>query len=103
MLEKEIESKVADRAKQLGWLTFKFVSPSQKGVPDRIFLRDGHTVFVEFKSSTGKLARLQVEQIQKIRREGFDVYVIASVDEGVRLFDSFGPCPVPAPGDRVGA
>jgi len=38
MLERDIERKVCEMAKVAGWLAFKFVSPAQRGVPDRIFI-----------------------------------------------------------------
>lgn len=37
--ESDIEKKVCDRAKSLGWITPKFKSPMNRGVPDRIFMR----------------------------------------------------------------
>ena len=48
--ERDIEKKACDLAKAAGWLVFKFVSPSQRGVPDRIFIRQGRIVFIEFKA-----------------------------------------------------
>ena len=52
MLEKQIESKVVKKAKELGFLTYKFSSPSNRGVPDRIFISPyGEVFFIEFKSN----------------------------------------------------
>lgn len=39
MLERDIERRVTEIAKKHGWLSFKFVSPAQRGVPDRIFMK----------------------------------------------------------------
>ena len=50
MLEKNLEAKIIKIAKKLGYLTYKFTSPSNKGVPDRIFISPyGHVFFMEFK------------------------------------------------------
>ena len=80
MLEKKIEKKCADLAKKAGWLTYKFVSPSQRGVPDRIFIKDGRTVFVEFKALGKKPSQLQAQTIRKMQAQGCEVYVCDSVE-----------------------
>lgn len=38
MLEKEIEKYLREEIKKLGGIAYKFVSPGQVGVPDRICL-----------------------------------------------------------------
>lgn len=81
MLEKEIEAKACEWAKQQGWLVYKFVSPQKRGVPDRIFFRNGVTQLIEFKTPTGRLTRLQELQIAKLRSEGIAVAVCDSVDK----------------------
>ena len=61
MLEKEIENYfVWVVEKKLQGKTWKFVSPSNRGVSDRIAcLPDGSTWFVELKRKGGKLSVLQ--------------------------------------------
>lgn len=76
MLEKTIEKNCVKWAESQGWLSYKFVSPSNRGVPDRIFLRDGKTVFVEFKKPGGETSALQVRQIEKIKSYDFKVFII---------------------------
>ena len=53
MLEKKVEKAFVDRAKALGGLCIKFVSPSMTGVPDRIVLLNGRVYFVELKRPNG--------------------------------------------------
>ncbi len=66
--EKSIEQYLQQRAKAVGWLCFKFVSPNNRGVPDRIvILPDGETVYIEVKRMTGTLSALQQRMIKKIR------------------------------------
>lgn len=88
MRESEIEKKVVDYAKAKGCLVYKFVSPSQRGVPDRIFIRGGEIFFVEFKAPGKKPTKLQDKIFSKIREELFEVYIIDDVDRGKKLIDN---------------
>jgi len=81
MLEKDIERKAVAAAKQLGWLSYKFSSPARRGVPDRIFLRNGTCVFVEFKRPGVKPTALQEHEMSILRRAGFIAEVASSVSE----------------------
>lgn len=78
--ERDIEKKACDIAKKAGWLTYKFVSPSQRGVPDRIFIRQGVIVFVEFKAPGKKPTALQYQTITKLRLSGMTVHVCDSIE-----------------------
>jgi hypothetical protein len=82
-LEKDIERKVCLFAKQLGMLVYKFTSPSRASVPDRLFiLLGGNIFFVEFKRRGQKPTAAQTVEIEKIRKQGVQVYVIDDVDAG---------------------
>ena len=60
MLEKQIEAYLVKRVRALGGEAYKFVSPAQRGVADRIVcLPGGVTWFVELKAPGGKLSPLQ--------------------------------------------
>ena len=62
MLEREIEAYLRKRVKEAGGIAYKFVSPTNRGVADRVVcLPNGQTWFVELKSSVGKLTPLQVQ------------------------------------------
>lgn len=78
--ERDIEAKVVKWAKDNGWLTYKFVSPSQRGVPDRIFIKGGIVVFIEFKAPGKKPTQLQAQTIKKLQAQGMNVYVRSDVD-----------------------
>ena len=80
MLEKDIERKACEAAKRAGWLAFKFVSPAQRGVPDRIFIKAGRIVFIEFKASGGKLTALQERMIDRLKAQGCEVFTCDSVE-----------------------
>jgi hypothetical protein len=72
MLEKAIEKKVCDYAKSRGVYVRKFTSPSQRSVPDRIFLfPNGRVVFVEFKQKGKFLTPAQhLESLEIRERRG---------------------------------
>ena len=86
MLEKEIEKFLVREVKKLGGISFKFISPGNAGVPDRIvILPSGKVIFVELKTDKGKLTKLQEVQIKKISDLGADARVLRGI-EGVKKF-----------------
>lgn len=89
-LEKDIEKKVCDYAKQKNCLAYKFTSPARRSVPDRLFiLPDGKGVFfVEFKRRGQKPTDSQEVEIAKIEGQGTSVFVIDSVDAGKNLISA---------------
>lgn len=77
MREKDIEKKLVDGVKRMGGRAYKFVSPGNDGVPDRIVILPHRApVFVELKTDTGKLSALQEVQIRRLRELGQDVKVL---------------------------
>lgn len=59
-LEKDIESWARKYAEKQGLLEFKFVSPNNVGVPDRLFMNNhGLVGFLEFKKPGNKPTKLQ--------------------------------------------
>lgn len=86
MLEKEVEKYLVREIKKLGGVSFKFISPGNAGVPDRIvIIPTGKVLFVELKTDKGKLTKLQESQIRKISGLGVEVKVLYGI-EGVRKF-----------------
>jgi hypothetical protein len=60
MRESEIEAYFKWSVEMVGGITYKFTSPSHRGVADRIAcLPDGQTWFVELKTKGGRLSPLQ--------------------------------------------
>lgn len=85
MKEKKIEEYLRNEIKKIGGTAYKFVSPGNNGVPDRlVLLPKGNMIFVELKSENGKLTKLQELQIKKLNSLGNEVWIINSkkgVDE----------------------
>lgn len=81
MLESEIERRMVKLVKQRGGLCYKFVSPSNPGVPDRIIITpDGRVVFVELKTEIGRLSNIQKWQRSEMLKRGADVRVVKGLD-----------------------
>ena len=71
MKERDIEALLRDGVKQLGGKAYKWVSPGNAGVPDRIvILPGGKVIFVELKQENGRLTRLQKVQQETLRGMG---------------------------------
>jgi hypothetical protein len=87
MRESFIEGKVCDYAKANGWVVYKFSSPSCRGVPDRIFLKDGSVFFIEFKATGGKVTKLQRAVHIRIESKGIKVYVVDDIEIGKGIVD----------------
>ena len=80
MSESLIERKCSKWAKEQGWLTYKFTSPNNRSVPDRIYIKDGNVVFVEFKAPGKTPTRLQNRTIKSMREHGVTTIVIDNVE-----------------------
>jgi Holliday junction resolvase len=80
--EANVERSFCDRLKRSGCLVYKFISPGNNGVPDRIVITpQGRVIFVELKTKIGKLRGDQVCQIRKLVRHGQYVRVLHGADE----------------------
>ena len=90
LLEREIESYLNENVKKRGGRSYKFMSPGNSGVPDRIVVfPGGRVVFVELKTETGRLSALQVAQIRRLERLGAEVRVLYGLDDVKEFLDGF--------------
>lgn len=79
MREKVVETYLRNRAKAMGGKAYKFVSPGNDGVPDRMVCLPGGVVFFIETKAPGKMSTpLQRFQQKQMRELGLDVY--ADVD-----------------------
>ena len=82
MSEKEIENYLVRKIKNKKGIAYKFTSPGNSGVPDRLcLLPNGKIFFVELKPPGKKPRALQVNQITKITKLGQRVYVLDSKEK----------------------
>ena len=89
MTEKEIENYLVRKIKNKKGIAYKFTSPGNSGVPDRLcLLPNGKIFFVELKSSGKKPRALQVNQITKITKLGQRVYVLDSKEKADEVLET---------------
>lgn len=88
MLEKQIEKKVCDYAKERGMLVYKFTSPNRAAVPDRLFIcPDGRVFFIEFKREGQKPTPAQIREHDRLAGHRVMVFVVDTVDSGRGVID----------------
>lgn len=86
LLEKDIEKWLGDQVTNMGGLYYKFVSPGNRGVPDRIIVfPPGVTIFVELKTDKGRTSAIQDVQIKRLQRVGAPVRVVKGRADAERL------------------
>lgn len=89
MLERDVERKIAQYAKEKGMLTYKFTSPACRGVCDRIFISEGRVLFMEIKTLTGKLSELQRRHQKVLKNHGANAVVVYGFEHGKKVVDEF--------------
>ncbi len=86
--ESKIEKKITKYAKDNNWITFKFKSPGQKSVPDRIFFRPTRRIFfIEFKAPGEEPNGTQKLIHGSLRMCGFEVHIVDNIGSGMRIID----------------
>jgi hypothetical protein len=85
--ENDIESYLGEKSKENDFLYYKFKSPANSGVPDRIMIGHGMTIFVELKKPGEKPRKLQERVISRMKEHGASVYVIDTKEKVDGLFD----------------
>ena len=90
MSESKIEAAICRYAKAEGLTQYKFVSPNNRGVPDRIFLYRGLALFIEFKAEgVNTWGPLQRRTRDILRAQGCQVHLVNSVEQGKGIIDGF--------------
>jgi len=79
--ESKIEKRLKKEVEKIGGKALKFVSPGLIGVPDRIvLLPHGKMIFVELKAPGKKLEVIQDFRAKQLRKLGFNVKCIDSIE-----------------------
>jgi Holliday junction resolvase len=68
--ESKIEAKVVKYCRDHGIYTRKFASPSNRGVPDRLFVMNGKVMFIELKRPGNEPTALQHHELDVLRAHG---------------------------------
>lgn len=84
--ERDVESRLRKQIEDMGGLFWKFISPGNNGVPDRIAVfPDGRIVFVELKTARGVVSKTQSYQISRLVTMHQQVCIVRGVT-GMRAF-----------------
>lgn len=86
--EKDVERYLCKRVKELGGKAYKFVSPGNAGVPDRVIiipvqtnLGIGLTYFAEVKKPGGLPRPLQKVVMRQMAHKGANVFTVATYED----------------------
>ncbi len=91
MREKEIEKILVDEVRGLGGRAYKWISPGNDGVPDRIVIFPGQwPIFVELKADRGTVSPLQRAQIKRLRELEQPVQIVRGVSGLAEFFELEG-------------
>lgn len=91
MRERELEKILVAEVHRLGGRAYKWVSPGNAGVPDRIVVfPEQRPIFVELKAEGGKLSPLQKVQIERLCDLGQFATVVQGARDLVRFFEDCG-------------
>jgi hypothetical protein len=70
LTEAKIEKKLVAYCRQRGLLSYKFTSPANRGVPDRVIMGNNRIMFLELKREGNTLTELQKREIARINAAG---------------------------------
>lgn len=91
MRESEIEKILVDEVKKLGGRAYKWSSPGNDGVPDRIVIfPNKRTIFVELKADRGKLSNIQKIQCKRLLDLGQQVEILYGLSGLAFFFEQEG-------------
>jgi Holliday junction resolvase len=80
--ESDIERRLCRFAREHGILVLKLAGPGLRGQPDRQFLKNGITCFIEMKAPGKKPRALQMKWLEKLSAEGFHATWCDDVERG---------------------
>ena len=83
MKEKDLEREYKTLVKKLGGVTYKWVSPGRRGIPDQITFIEGQTYAVELKTKIGRLHPLQKLTHRELAQNGVTVCIVYG-EEGLQ-------------------
>ena len=89
--ESYVEALLRDGMKRIGGKAYKFESPGNAGVPDRIIIfPNGKIEFVELKSENGVVRPLQASKMRELESLHQTVRVVKGIDELADYFSDHG-------------
>ena len=87
MRESELERILVEEVRKEGGKAYKWVSPGNDGVPDRIvFFPGGKIYFVELKAENGNVSATQISQLRTLANLDQDAIVVRGVKGLIGFF-----------------
>ena len=85
--EKDIKLQVKDYLDIMGWYHFPLLQGigSHPGLPDRIAIKNGRTIYIECKSPTGTQRPAQIEFERNITYQKGEYLLIDNLDELIKV------------------
>lgn len=74
MLETSIEKMVTERAEKAGWFVRKLSWVGRRSAPDRLFVKEGRVVFIEFKAPKKGVVAGQGKELARLLGAGAEAY-----------------------------
>lgn len=91
MTESELEKILVDEVRKAGGRAYKWVSPGNIGVPDRIvFFPGGKVYYVELKTERGRISAQQKIQMRRLEALGQTVRVVKGMAGLIDFFRMTG-------------
>ena len=84
-MEKGVEMPVVRRAEKAGWFCRKVAWPVRIGAPDRVFIKDGRVVWIEFKDAGKRPRKSQELEHDRMKAAGAEVYWCDNVLEALQI------------------
>lgn len=76
MREQAIQNKRIKQLESDGYYVLKLVKTNKNGIPDVLAIHpNGHVLFSEIKTPTGRLSKLQEYRLKELASYGFDTEV----------------------------
>lgn len=86
--EKLLEKKLKKRTEEYGGMCIKLICTHLNGLPDRLLLLPGgRLLFVEVKTTKQTPRRIQTMLHNKLKKLGFEVYVVDTTAKINQLFN----------------
>ena len=92
-LESNIKLKASEYAKSLGMMSLKLNVKGQTGWPDRLYIWNGHVLFIEYKAAKQKPRPLQLYMHEQMRKAGAVVLVIDNLIDARSAIDELHQLP----------
>lgn len=70
------QGKLISDFKKQGYIVLKHIRLNENGFPDLQLLKDGVSIFIEVKEGKDTLKPLQMYQIDRLIKQGFEAYCL---------------------------